>query len=141
MGALEQAIEQAGGARGGAAGSGKQAGACERRASACRASPAASLAGGHTAASIRFPALPSPPSQVEYREKLCAVGRIPSTYNKREGAAKEHEVLAARRIDRALRPLFPRGLPFDAAVGGARCVRLCGCGCGCGCVWGKLLAA
>ncbi|PSC68371.1 polyribonucleotide nucleotidyltransferase [Micractinium conductrix] len=54
--------------------------------------------------------------EVEYREKLCAVGRIPSTYNKREGAAKEHEVLAARRIDRALRPLFPRGLPFDAAL-------------------------
>lgn len=54
--------------------------------------------------------------QVEYREKLYAVGRIPSTYNKREGTAKEHEVLAARRIDRALRPLFPRGYALDAAV-------------------------
>ncbi|KAL4429595.1 hypothetical protein ABPG77_008644 [Micractinium sp. CCAP 211/92] len=54
--------------------------------------------------------------EVEYREKLYAVGRIPSTYNKREGAAKEHEVLAGRRIDRALRPLFPKGFALDAAV-------------------------
>lgn len=34
--------------------------------------------------------------QVDYREKLYAVGRIPSTYNKREGTAKEHELLAVR---------------------------------------------
>jgi polyribonucleotide nucleotidyltransferase len=53
---------------------------------------------------------------VEYREKLYAVGRIPSTYNKREGSAKEHEVLAGRRIGRALRPLFPKGFAYDAAV-------------------------
>ena len=54
--------------------------------------------------------------QVEYREKLYAVGRIPSTYNKREGAPKEHEVLAGRRIGRALRPVFPRGFAQDCAV-------------------------
>ena len=53
---------------------------------------------------------------MEYREKLYAVGRIPSTYNKREGSAKEHEVLAGRRIGRALRPLFPKGFAYDAAV-------------------------
>ena len=33
---------------------------------------------------------------MDYREKLYAVGRIPSTYNKREGTAKEHELLAVR---------------------------------------------
>lgn len=54
--------------------------------------------------------------QVQYREKLYAVGRIPSTYNKREGAAKDHEVLAGRRLGRALRPLFPRGLAQECAV-------------------------
>ncbi|EFN54220.1 hypothetical protein CHLNCDRAFT_36088 [Chlorella variabilis] len=54
--------------------------------------------------------------EVDYREKLYAVGRIPGTYNKREGTAKEHEVLAGRRIGRALRPLFPKGFALDAAV-------------------------
>ena len=53
---------------------------------------------------------------MDYREKLYAVGRIPGTYNKREGTAKEHEVLAGRRIGRALRPLFPKGFALDAAV-------------------------
>lgn len=38
----------------------------------------------------------APLRQVDYREKLYAVGRIPSTYNKREGTAKEHELLAVR---------------------------------------------
>ena len=61
------------------------------------------------------PACP-PGTQVDYREKLYAVARIPSTYNKREGAAKEHEVLAGRRIGRALRPLFPKGFVFESAV-------------------------
>ena len=49
------------------------------------------------------------PFIVDYREKLYAVGRIPGTYNKREGTAKEHEMLASRRLERAIRPLLPRG--------------------------------
>jgi hypothetical protein len=53
---------------------------------------------------------------VDYREKLYAVARIPSTYNKREGNPKEHELLAGRRIGRALRPLFPKGFALDSAV-------------------------
>lgn len=53
---------------------------------------------------------------VEYREKTFAVGRIPSGYNKREGAPKEHEILAGRRVDRALRPLFPKGYAYDTQV-------------------------
>lgn len=86
-----------------------------RRAGAARPGRHACVPG--SAHCLAFSPCPPPSSlQVEYREKLYAVGRIPSTYNKREGAAKEHEVLAARRIDRALRPLFPRGYALDAAV-------------------------
>jgi polyribonucleotide nucleotidyltransferase len=54
--------------------------------------------------------------QVEYREKSYAVGRIPTGYNKREHAAGEHEILAGRRVDRALRPLIPKGFVYDMQV-------------------------
>jgi polyribonucleotide nucleotidyltransferase len=68
----------------------------------------------------RRPGAGGAPLQVDYREKLYAVGRIPGTYNKREGAPKEHELLAARRMERAVRALLPRGfahpLDLDAAV-------------------------
>lgn len=56
------------------------------------------------------------PLQVDYREKLYAVGRIPGSYNKREGMGKEHELLASRRLDRALRPLLPRGFVYNTDV-------------------------
>ena len=45
------------------------------------------------------------------------MGRIPGTYNKREGAPKEHETLVGRSIDRALRPLFPKGFVSSSQVG------------------------
>lgn len=60
--------------------------------------------------------LRSVPFLVDYREKLYAVGRIPGTYNKREGAPKEHEMLAARRLERALRPLLPRGYSYATKI-------------------------
>ena len=47
------------------------------------------------------------PLQVEYKEKFAAVGRIPGGFMKREGKAGDNEILVARLIDRALRPLFP----------------------------------
>ena len=47
------------------------------------------------------------PLQVEYKEKYAACGRYPGGFMKREGKANDSEVLVARRIDRALRPLFP----------------------------------
>lgn len=47
------------------------------------------------------------PLTVEYREQFAAAGKIPGGYYKREGRPTEHEVLTARLIDRALRPLFP----------------------------------
>lgn len=60
--------------------------------------------------------IPSLPFRVDYREKLYAVGRIPVTYNKREGAPKDHETLASRRMERALRTLFPRGFVYETDV-------------------------
>ncbi len=47
------------------------------------------------------------PLQVEYKEKFAACGRIPGGFMKREGKAGDSEILVARLIDRALRPLFP----------------------------------
>ncbi len=47
------------------------------------------------------------PLTVEYREQFSAAGKIPGGYFKREGKPTDHEILTARLIDRALRPLFP----------------------------------
>ncbi len=47
------------------------------------------------------------PLQVEYKEKYAAAGRYPGGFMKREGKANDSEILTARLIDRALRPLFP----------------------------------
>ena len=47
------------------------------------------------------------PLQVEYKEKYAACGRYPGGFMKREGKANDSEILIARLIDRALRPLFP----------------------------------
>ena len=47
------------------------------------------------------------PLQVEYKEKYASCGRIPGGFMKREGKAGDSEILVARLIDRALRPLFP----------------------------------
>ena len=49
------------------------------------------------------------PLTVEYREKFNAAGKIPGGFFKREGKAREKEVLTCRLIDRPLRPLFPEG--------------------------------
>ncbi|MBO5827846.1 MAG: polyribonucleotide nucleotidyltransferase [Paludibacteraceae bacterium] len=47
------------------------------------------------------------PLTVEYKEKFGAYGRYPGGFTKREGKASDYEILTARLIDRALRPLFP----------------------------------
>ena len=47
------------------------------------------------------------PLQVDYKEKFAAAGRFPGGFNKREGRPTDAEILVARLIDRALRPLFP----------------------------------
>jgi polyribonucleotide nucleotidyltransferase len=49
------------------------------------------------------------PLTVEYREKFYAAGKIPGGFFKREGKARDKEILTCRLIDRPLRPLFPEG--------------------------------
>jgi polyribonucleotide nucleotidyltransferase len=47
------------------------------------------------------------PLSVEYKEKYAAGGRFPGGFLKREARPSDYEVLIARLVDRALRPLFP----------------------------------
>ncbi len=56
------------------------------------------------------------PLQIEYREKLAAAGRIPGSFQRREGRITDHEVLTSRLIDRTLRSLFPKGYHHEVQV-------------------------
>ncbi len=56
------------------------------------------------------------PLFVEYREKLYAAGRIPGGFFKREGRPGEKETLAARLIDRPVRPLFSKDFMFETQI-------------------------
>ncbi|HSM61339.1 MAG TPA: polyribonucleotide nucleotidyltransferase [Longimicrobiales bacterium] len=60
--------------------------------------------------------LPFFPLTIEYREKTYAAGKIPGGFFKREGRPGEKEVLAARQIDRPIRPLFPEGFRHETQV-------------------------
>ncbi len=56
------------------------------------------------------------PLTVEYREKYAAAGRFPGGYFKREARPYDDEILIARLIDRALRPMFPDDFHADVQV-------------------------
>jgi polyribonucleotide nucleotidyltransferase len=56
------------------------------------------------------------PLTVEYREKSYAAGRIPGNFFKREGRPAEHETLSARLTDHQIRPMFPKGFPYEIQV-------------------------
>jgi len=56
------------------------------------------------------------PLSVEYQEKTYSAGRIPGGFFKREGRPSESEILAARVIDRPIRPLFPKGFLNEVQV-------------------------
>ena len=56
------------------------------------------------------------PLAVEFREKTSAAGKIPGGFVKREGKPSDKEVLSARLIDRALRPLFPANFKVETQV-------------------------
>ena len=56
------------------------------------------------------------PLSVDFNEKLYAVGRIPGSFMRREGKPSLPAVLASRRIDRPLRPLFPSDLRNDVII-------------------------
>lgn len=56
------------------------------------------------------------PLSVDYREKFSAAGRFPGGFLKREGRPSDEEILIARLVDRALRPLFPDDYHAETAV-------------------------
>ncbi|MBP6978887.1 MAG: polyribonucleotide nucleotidyltransferase [Lentimicrobiaceae bacterium] len=56
------------------------------------------------------------PLSVEYREKYSATGRFPGGFIKREARPSDHEILIARLVDRALRPLFPDDFHAETQV-------------------------
>ncbi len=78
---------------------------------------------GETAVMVNVCMSPAPregmdffPLQVDYEEKMYAVGKIPGGFKRREGRASDKAILTARLIDRPLRPLFPKGLFNDVVV-------------------------
>jgi polyribonucleotide nucleotidyltransferase len=60
--------------------------------------------------------LPFFPLTVEYREKMYAAGKFPGGFIKREGRPSDTEILAARQIDRPIRPLFPKGFMHETQI-------------------------
>lgn len=56
------------------------------------------------------------PLSVDYEEKLYAVGKIPGSFQKREGKPADKAILTSRAIDRPLRPLFPKDFRNDVCV-------------------------
>jgi len=56
------------------------------------------------------------PLMVLYQEKLYSVGKIPGGFIKREGRPTDAATLAARMIDRPMRPLFPEGFRNEVQI-------------------------
>ncbi len=56
------------------------------------------------------------PLSVDYQEKYAATGRFPGGFFKREARPSEYEILIARLVDRALRPLFPEDYHAETQV-------------------------
>lgn len=56
------------------------------------------------------------PLTVDYQEKYAAMGRFPGGFFKREARPSEYEILIARLVDRALRPLFPDNFHAEVQV-------------------------
>lgn len=56
------------------------------------------------------------PLSVDYEERLYAVGKIPGSFQKREGRPTEKAILTSRVIDRPIRPLFPKDFRNDVVV-------------------------
>lgn len=56
------------------------------------------------------------PLTVDYQEKYYAMGRFPGGFFKREARPSEYEILIARLVDRALRPLFPDNFHAEVQV-------------------------
>lgn len=56
------------------------------------------------------------PLSVDYQEKFASAGRIPGSFQRREGRLSDYEILISRLVDRALRPTFPENYHADVQV-------------------------
>ena len=56
------------------------------------------------------------PLSVDYQEKFGSAGKIPGSFQRREGKLSDNEVLISRLIDRALRPIFPEDYHAEVQV-------------------------
>lgn len=56
------------------------------------------------------------PLLCDYEEKMSAVGRIPGSFNRREGKSTDKAILSSRLMDRPIRPLFPKNFYHDVQV-------------------------
>jgi polyribonucleotide nucleotidyltransferase len=56
------------------------------------------------------------PLSVDYEERLYAAGRIPGSFQRREGRPSDDSILTSRLVDRTLRPLFPKGMLNEVQV-------------------------
>ena len=88
-----------------------------------RANAAVMVTYGETSVLCCVTAAPRPrdgidffPLSVDFEEKLYAVGRIPGSFNRREGRPGEKGILTSRVIDRPIRPLFPHDFRNDVSV-------------------------
>lgn len=56
------------------------------------------------------------PLTVEFEERLYAAGRIPGSFQRREGRPGDESILLSRLVDRPLRPLFPKGFVNEVQI-------------------------
>ena len=56
------------------------------------------------------------PLSVDYQEKFASAGKIPGSFQRREGRLSDYEILISRLVDRALRPTFPDDFHGDTQV-------------------------
>ncbi len=88
-----------------------------------QANGSTTVAIGETVVMVTACASPEPradidffPLTIDFEERLYAVGKIPGGFPRREGRPSTDAILAGRRTDRALRPLFPKGFRNDVQV-------------------------
>ena len=56
------------------------------------------------------------PLLCDFEERISSIGKIPGSYNRREGKPPDKAILTARLMDRPLRPLFPKNYFNDVQV-------------------------
>ncbi len=102
---------------------GKETVKIETGALAKQANGAVLVTAGETVVLVTAVASPKPkagadffPMTVDYRERTYAAGRIPGGFFKREGKARDKEILTSRLIDRSIRPLFPEGFTHEVQI-------------------------